>query len=55
MKSFLTDQISKLSMGKHIDPILKKRYSILEAEELLKNNLGAFWTEYLDGKMVWER
>jgi tRNA nucleotidyltransferase (CCA-adding enzyme) len=55
IKSFLTSQIEKLSMGKHIDQIIKKKYSILETEDLLKDNLAVFWTEYLDRKMPWER
>ena len=55
IKSFLTYQIKKLSMGKHIDQIIKKKYTILETEDLLKDNLAVFWTEYLDRKMPWER
>jgi tRNA nucleotidyltransferase (CCA-adding enzyme) len=55
IKHFLEDQIKKLSMGKHIDQIVKKKYTILETEYLLKNNLATFWTQYLDGKMPWER
>lgn len=55
IKSFLTSQIEKLSMGKHINQIIKKKYSILETEDLLKDNLAVFWTEYLDRKMLWER
>ena len=42
-------------MGKSIDQIIHKKYEILETKELLKNNLVDFWTEYLDGKMTWER
>jgi len=52
---FLRDKIKNLSTGKHIDKIVKKRYSILEMKELFKDNLREFWTEYLDGKMSWER
>jgi len=55
IKHFLKDQIKNLSMGKHIDKIVKKKYSILEAKELLRDNLREFWTEYLDGKKPWER
>jgi tRNA nucleotidyltransferase (CCA-adding enzyme) len=55
IKDFLVDQIKYLSMGKHIDQIIKKRYTILETEDLLKDNLAKFWTKYLDNKMSWER
>ena len=55
IKPFLKDQIKEFSMGKHIDQIVKKKYSILKKDELINNNLRGFWTEYLDGKMVWER
>jgi tRNA nucleotidyltransferase (CCA-adding enzyme) len=55
IKDFLTDQIKNLSMGKHIDKIVKKKYTIIEYKDLVKENLKTFWTEYLDGKMPWER
>ena len=55
IKHFLADQIKNLSMGRHIDQIVKKKYSILETEDLIKDYLAKFWTEYLDGKMPWER
>jgi len=55
IKSFLKDQIKNLSMGKHIDKIVSKKFTILETEELIKESLREFWTEYLDGKMPWER
>jgi len=55
IKKFLKDQIKNLSMGKHIDKIVKEKYSILEIDDLLKENLRDFWTEHLDGKMSWER
>jgi tRNA nucleotidyltransferase (CCA-adding enzyme) len=55
IKRFLADHIKNLSMGKHIDRIVKKKYSILETGDLLRDNLAKFWTEYLDGKMPWER
>ena len=55
IKDFLVDQIKHLSMGKHIDKIIKKRYTILGTEDLLKDDLTIFWTRYLDNKMPWER
>jgi tRNA nucleotidyltransferase (CCA-adding enzyme) len=55
IKDFLAVQIKNLSMGKHIDKKVKKKYQIVEGEDLVKENLRIFWTEYLDGKMSWER
>ena len=55
IKNFLADQIKYISMGKHIDQITKKRYTILETDDLLKDDLAKFWTQYLDKKMSWER
>ena len=55
IKNFLEDQIKTLSMGKDIYQLVKKKYTILESEDLFKDNLREFWTEYLDGKMPWER
>jgi hypothetical protein len=49
------DQINNLSLGKHIDQIVRKKCTFLDLEDLLKENLAAFWTEYLNGKMPWER
>ena len=49
------NQIKNLSLGKHIDPVVKYKYVILEKKDLIKNNLRLFWTEYLDNKMTWER
>ncbi|MCK4364922.1 MAG: CCA tRNA nucleotidyltransferase [Thermoplasmatales archaeon] len=55
IKQFLKDQIKNMSMGKHLDKIVNKKYSVLVKEDLLKENISVFWTEYLDGKMSWER
>ena len=55
LKEFLEYEIKNLSMGKHLDRIVKKKFTMLELDELLKENLREFWTEYLDGKMSWER
>ena len=54
IKDFLIDQVKNLSLGKHLDK-KKKRYEIVELNDLLKEELRAFWTVYLDGKMSWER
>ena len=55
IKDFLKDEVKELSMGKHLDKIVNKKYRIIELEDMLKENLKTFWTEYLDGKMSWER
>jgi tRNA nucleotidyltransferase (CCA-adding enzyme) len=55
IKDFLKDNIKELSMGRHIDKIVKNNFSILETNELLIKDLREFWTEHLDGKMPWER
>ena len=55
IKHFLSDQINDLSMGKHIDRIVKKKYKILEKKDLVIKSLSEFWTKYLDKKYSWER
>ena len=55
IKDFLNNQIKNLSLGKHIDPIIKRKFIVLKTEDLINNNLRIFWTEYLDKKMSWER
>jgi len=51
----LKDQVKKLSMGKHLEKIIKKNYEIVRLENLLTDDLQIFWTSYLDEKMSWER
>jgi len=55
IKDFLKDNIKQFSMGRHIDKIVKKKFYILETDDLIVENLREFWTEHLDGKMPWER
>lgn len=52
---FIVDQFKKLSLGKHIDEIVKKKFKILLLKDLLIDKLRTFWTIYLDGKNSWER
>jgi tRNA nucleotidyltransferase (CCA-adding enzyme) len=54
-EKFLEKEFEKLSLGKHIDKIVNKKYKVLEIDDLLSENLKVFWTEYLDEKMSWER
>jgi tRNA nucleotidyltransferase (CCA-adding enzyme) len=55
IKDLLKEQVKNLSIGKHIDKIVQKNFTILERNDLLTNNLHIFWTKYLDNKMPWER
>lgn len=55
LKDLLETQVKNLSLGKHIDKIVKKDFTILERDNLLVEDLRIFWTEYLDKKMPWER
>jgi tRNA nucleotidyltransferase (CCA-adding enzyme) len=55
LKDFLEKYIEKLSMGKHLDKSITKKFEILKINKLLTNDMKEFWTEYLDQKMPWER
>ncbi len=55
IKELFEKQIKVLSLGKHIDPIVQEDFTILDRNDLLKENLCMLWTEYLDKKMSWER
>jgi tRNA nucleotidyltransferase (CCA-adding enzyme) len=54
-KKFLEKEFEKLSLGKHIDKVVNKKYKVLEIDKLLSENLKVFWTEYFDKIMSWER
>lgn len=55
ISDFLNSQIKKLSLGRHLDKIVCRKFKILNLEGLLIKSLRCFWTEYLDGKTSWER
>ena len=55
VKKFLEKEFEKLSLGKHIDKVVNKKYIVLEIDSLLCDNLKYFWTNYLDEKMSWEQ
>ena len=55
IKKFLEKEFEKLSLGKHIDKVVNKKYTVLEIDSLLCDNLKFFWTNYLDAKKSWER
>ncbi|RLF36643.1 MAG: hypothetical protein DRN08_00930, partial [Thermoplasmata archaeon] len=56
IKKLLKNKLTTLSLGKHIDEVIKKKgYNILDVDDLLVDDLKNFWTAYLDKKMPWER
>jgi len=54
VETFLEKEFEKLSLGKHIDLIVSRKYTILEIDSLLSEKLKVFWTSYLDEKTSWE-
>jgi len=52
---FLKNEIKNLSLGHNLDKIVKKKHQIIKLNNLLNENMKAFWTQYLDKKMSWER
>ena len=55
IKDLLRGEVKNLSLGKHIDKSIKRKYKVVKLDDLLNNNLRHFWTVYLDEKMPWER
>jgi tRNA nucleotidyltransferase (CCA-adding enzyme) len=55
IQNFLKDQITKLSLGKHIDLMIRKGFMIVNHNDLFNEKLRLFWTMYLDKQMTWER
>ncbi len=55
IQGLLEDQIKQLSLGKHIDLVIRKGFMIIDHKDLLIENLRLFWTMYLDKRMTWER
>jgi len=55
IEDFLKYKISDFSLGKDIDKAIKKGKIILRENDLFKENLRIYWTEYLEDKMPWER
>jgi tRNA nucleotidyltransferase (CCA-adding enzyme) len=55
IQNLLEDQIKHLSLGKHIDLMIRKGFMILDHNDLLTENLRLFWTTYLDKRTTWER
>lgn len=55
IRTLLQKQVKKLSLGKHIDRMVRKECTVLTQENLLTENLRYFWTTLLDSRMSWER
>lgn len=55
LSDFLNDNLTKLSLGRHLGSIIKKEYSIVDQNDLIIPQLTLFWTTYLDNKKPWER
>jgi len=55
IKEFLKHILLNLSLGKHLDKVIEKKYDILEINDLLNEDLRIFWTDYLDDRHSWER
>jgi tRNA nucleotidyltransferase (CCA-adding enzyme) len=55
IRHLLEKQVRRLSLGRNIDSILLKNLTVVEKNELLKDNLRMFWTSFLDPRMTWER
>ena len=55
LSRLLNDKIRHLSLGKNIDQMVQKHFTLLEKNDLLTNTLRIYWTSALDKKMSWER
>lgn len=55
IQNLLKDQIKRLSLGKHIDLMIRKGFIIINHSDLFTENLRLFWTMYLDKQKTWER
>lgn len=55
IQDLLKNEIKRLSLGKHIDLMIRKGFIIINHSDLFTENLRLFWTIYLDKQMSWER
>ena len=55
IRDLLQKRLKDLSLGKHIDPLIHKGYSIMTQGDLLSNKFRVFWTTVLDPRTSWER
>lgn len=55
IRTLLQKKVKELSLGKHVDLMARKKFTILNRNDLLIENLRLFWTTHLDSRMSWER
>jgi len=55
IRGLLEYQVRQLSLGKNIDINILKDLTIVDTNDLLREDLRMFWTSYLDQRMTWER
>lgn len=55
ISKLLCGQVKKLSLGKNIDAMIARKFTVLHKEDLLTEDLCLFWTTILDPRMNWER
>ncbi len=53
--TLLHSQVQQLSLGKNIDVMIIRKFTVLKKEDLLREDLRVFWTMVLDQRMSWER
>ena len=55
IQELLHHKIKNLSLGKHLDQMIRKKYTVITRTDLLTESMRPFWTKYLDTRMSWER
>lgn len=55
LEPFIKSVLPSLSLGKHLESIIKQQYAMMKTNELLTKELSTFWTHHLDEKETWER
>lgn len=53
--TLLQNQVRQLSLGKNIDMMIVREFTVIDKEDLLTEDLRLFWTTVLDPRMSWER
>ena len=55
IQELLQHLTKNLSLGKHLDQMIRKKYTVITLADLLTDNMRLVWTIYLDTRMSWER
>jgi tRNA nucleotidyltransferase (CCA-adding enzyme) len=55
LRKLIEDQVRRLSLGRNIDSTILKKLTVVEKNDLIKDDLRLFWTSVLDPRMIWER